>query len=206
MQVLFLIILIILVIIAIPILIKIYLSFDILQNRGIVRIKIYNFDIINYKIKYKDKKIIFYNKRKLKEIKLEFDSDKIDFAKEFQKQLLKRMYIKKLEAFFCVGVKENPFVSVMISSLIKITTSILKGVISFQKPTSIIKNEINNTYDENNAKLTISSCLSISITDLVVAFIITKKAVNKLKIREYKNGKQQKSSNWKYFKWVLGKY
>lgn len=178
-------------ILILPLKFKVNLNVNVLQNRGLIKLKIFMFKIFNYKLKYKNKKIILSNIKTTKEINLEINKKNIDFANELQRQLLKRLYLKKLKIFLNVGVKENPFAGAILGSGFDILLSIMSSIIKFHKPTANVNYKICTYYKKNIGIINIEFAISISITNLIVSLLKAKSIINKKE--HLKNERKRKS-------------
>lgn len=104
-------------ILAFPILVEIRIFANVLQNFGMATFRIYGLKVYFSKVRLKDKKVIIKTKRKKTEKEIELSSENIDFAKNFFKEVINVLSLRK----FCIYTKigsSNPFVSAIIGGFI----------------------------------------------------------------------------------------
>jgi len=193
MTIAFFILLIIIFLLILPVKFKVKFNYNVFKNRGHLKIKVFNFKLLYYKIKYKDKKIILSNFKTTKEISLDINIENIDFVNELQKQIKKRLYLKEIKCYFNFGIADNSFITAMVCAGGDIALSIISSMIKFQKPTSNINYRISNFYTKDICDFSLETQLSISITNLLLSLLKTKKVINK-KEQLKENGRKAKAS------------
>ncbi len=107
-----------------------------------------------------------------------------NFVKEFSKQIISRIDIKKVELFFTGGIVDNSFSSAIMCGSI---SSIIQTLFSFlsQKYEGVkLYKDISPTFDENNLELTFDGVISIS---LLAIFLSAIAALFKSNKKENKN-------------------
>lgn len=195
MYVAFFILLIITLILTLPIYVKMYFHFCITENSGYIIIKLFNLKIINYKIIFKNKKILLYNKNNIKKIDFDLNKEHINFVNELQKELFKRIFLDKLKICVDIGIKNNPFVVSMITGLFKGVLNILYGYISFQKPTSLLQYKFNTYYETNVGIVNVEIFVGISLLNTIFSLIKSKLNCYKKKLKEVKKNEIQSRTN-----------
>ncbi|MBQ8749035.1 MAG: hypothetical protein IJZ29_01000 [Clostridia bacterium] len=147
-----------------------------------------------YKLKYRNKKIVLNNFKTSKEINLEINKENIDFVNELQKQIRKRLYLKDLKIYLNLGVKDNPFASALLSGGCETFLSIISSLIKFQKPTAKIYYNVTTYYTKDMGIVNIDFDIALSITNLLLSLMVTKKIINKKE--QLKNDRRKaKASN-----------
>ena len=96
----FFILLVLVLLLIIPVKFKISFDYNIFKNRGFLKIKLFNFKMFYYKLKLNKNKIVLSNFKTTKELNLEINKKNIDYAKELQNEILKRLYLKELIVYF----------------------------------------------------------------------------------------------------------
>ena len=190
----FFILLVLVLLLIIPVKFKISFDYNIFKNRGFLKIKLFNFKMFYYKLKLNKNKIVLSNFKTTKELNLEINKKNIDYAKELQNEILKRLYLKELIVYFNFGLKDKPFPSAIICSGIETVLSVVSSLIKFQKPTAIINYKVSPYYSKDIFNTDFNLIISISITNLIISLLKAKRHINK-KERYKINGNKAKASN-----------
>lgn len=183
MFIVFFILLAVIIVLIIPIKLKTHLNYDFTENSGLVQIKFYKINVLFYRIKYDNKKLILKNKNETRTIDIEINPENVDFANELQKQIFKRVFLKELNVYIKYGIKNNSMMVALISGIIRIIQSVISNFVAMNKPTAQLKMNVEPIYVENSKVFSIETTFSISITNILISFVQTK---YKIKSKELK--------------------
>lgn len=178
MYVVFFIFLILLLILTVPFYFKIQLEFNFIINEGYIKIYLFKIMILHYNVKYMDKKFVLNNYKSSKEINVSLDKENIYFVNQLRKEIFKRIYLSKISILLQIGLKSNPAVSAIFSGLLHSIINILYSNISFQKPTSELKYDINTYYTKNMGIVKSEVACGSSILNILLSYIKAKKSSN----------------------------
>lgn len=174
----------------IPLKFNVKFNFNLLKNRGNIKLKLFSIKLLYYKLKYDNKKIKLTNFKTTKEVDLEINKQNIDLANEIQSQLIKRLYLKNLKFYFNLGVEDNPFACALLGSGMEMILSIASSIIKFHKPTADINYKISTYYNKSIGIIDVECTSSISITNLLISLFRAKSIINKKE--NIKNDKERR--------------
>ena len=187
MYVVFFIFLFLFLLITLPLAFEIKIQFNCNLKKGHIFIKIFKIRIIDYIVKYENNKILLYNNKNIKKIDFTINKEEINFANIIQKEIFKRIYLNSNILTIDIGIINNPFILAIIFGSVQSFLNIIYGIISFQKPTSKLLYKINTYNNKNLAIITMKTKFSISLFNLLFAYLKTQNCIKNKKIKEKLN-------------------
>lgn len=105
-----------LVILIVPIFLKAYLCYDLINNLGVISLYVFFIKIIAYKVKFDGKKIVLFTSSNEKEIPLEISKGKMRFIEQFGLQLKEKMVLKRVDVYSNIGATQADKSALMFSA------------------------------------------------------------------------------------------
>ena len=161
-----------LIILIAPIIIKINISYDLLNNIGSISIYLFLIKIIEYKIKYQNMQIVIFSQKDAKDIPIQISAKKLRFIEQLSSQLKNKVIIKNAKFFSRIGVNDAYATALLIGLVSSIIGTII-GVIKNKKKSA--KFEIINIpeYNENFFAMSLTTRCHIAAFDILYALIIS---------------------------------
>ncbi len=169
------------------------LEYDLLENVGMIKIKLFNIIPIFVSRITVAGEYLNFNKRKGKVIKIKIDlnDDEIQFFNDVGNFLKKKITLLKLHTLFLVCF-ENPCVSTTIGSMLNVFVSILFAQILTYTTDVDLHKYVATGFRQLELKTTINTTILFSIYDFAWALL----KAYKLKIRRRHEKENKLQQNW----------
>jgi len=156
-----------------PIPIRIKLFYNILCNHGFITIQLFSKFRFKEELYLSGHKVILVQKNgKTKEIDFKpEDQTIISFYENLQKALLKKMIVKKFFLFITIGIRDNAFLTAMLSGTIQTAISIFFSYLSVKKNDSRTITEVNTNFKEEQFSFVWKAKINISIISILFAIL-----------------------------------
>lgn len=161
-----------LVLLIIPIVIKIYASYNLLDNLGVISIYIFFIKIVAYKVRYQDKQIIVFSQKNAKDIPIQISEKKLRFIEQLSSQLKDKIIIRNIMFISRIGVNDACNTA-LLTGLVSSVVGTIIGLIKNKKHSA--KFELINLPEYNGKVFTISTTIKCHITifDILYALFIS---------------------------------
>lgn len=153
-----------------PIFIEVRLSFNPLENRGVIALFIFRKKIFYYMIEIHGKYIVLVNDKDTKMEELQFDSPQFEIIEEFMKQIKDKVRLKNIYVFYNIGTKDA-FTSAMLCGLINQLITQIFIYLKSRKPTASLCIYDTVSYNRLICETALTGKVSISFFDIVYSFI-----------------------------------
>ena len=171
---------------------KVKLFFNVKNNSGVIKVKLANVEIINYKISFCDRCLKFTTKKgKNKYLPLNFNEQTIEEYNNFQEILFKKTYFKNFSVYLNFGLKDSNFKTAMICGYFDILTKIFYCLLKTKKNETEFSSKIYPNFNSTVIKIGVKAKISLSIYDLIWSFFESK--ISSKTKRSVKNARQQNS-------------
>ena len=160
-----------LILLIIPFFCKVHLSYDILNNLGVLSVYVFFIKIIVLKIKLKGKDIILISEKNKKQIETKISKKQMRFLEQLNAQLKQKIIVRKISAYSRIGTGDA-MSSALISGLF---TSVVSSLFAYIKNTKkSAKLMVKTEPDYNGNSLIFSFYLSFMITifDIIYSLIM----------------------------------
>lgn len=165
-----------------PIVIEFKASYNILTNTGVVSLYLFKKNVVYYIFEFHGNSICLKNEDEVIQKNFEFDSPELDFVKYFIIEIINKIRVRFLNIYYNIGLNDA-FLTSMICGQINMFCYILFAQIKNKKPTASLGLFDTQTYNGEEAVLTINGNFSISFSEfvysLIFSVILTKKLKNK---------------------------
>ena len=165
-----------------PFRVSIYLFYDLLLNDG--RFSFYIFSKKKKSHFYIKNSSVFIRKKNksLTEVNLKAYDPNFIFYNEFQKSLLKRIILKKFQISFKIGLKNNVFLTSMLSGFLQIILAGTYGYLCTKSKERHTITSIETDFKEETFTVLVGGRIYVSIITLVLSMI-------EAYFKKYKKGK-----------------
>lgn len=160
------------VIFVFPLTFEIKVSFDFLENRGSLSIRLWPFKFKVSRIKRKGKNILLIQKKKNQEINVKFGEKQLRFLAFFKNEVGNKLKLRKINVYSKVGTT-NPFASSIFSSIVANGFLIFLTRIKTLQPSSSFLFRNKTVYNDNKLAFAVSSRVAISCFDLLFSFLVS---------------------------------
>ena len=160
------------VILVFPLTFDAKLSFDVLENRGSLSIRLWPLKFKVSRIKRNGFNILLISKKKNNEIKIKLGEKQLRFLIFFKNEVGNKLKVRKLNAYSKIGTT-NPFTSAILSSTI--SNGILIGLtrLKLWQPSASFSLKNKTVFDDNKLAFAISLRVAISCYDLLYSFLVS---------------------------------
>ncbi len=171
-----------LIILLLPLTLKVVVSFDLAENKGLLSLRFFKIILLKDKFKLGYNSITFESKNKITTTKFR-DFGKSSFGDRFAFSVVDVMKVNALKSDIVVGLQDNSFAPNIIAGFVLIIESALLAIISTKKQISVLRAAALSTNLESNIWVKFSLSISINILQvifcLIKALFVIKKGVNK---------------------------
>ncbi len=164
-----LIVLFLLILLIIPLFFRIYLSFDPLNNEGMVVIKLFFINIVYFSFQLTINGIIIRTKKERKQLEYKFSDPKIKFYELLTLQLKQKVKLKYINIYSKIGTGDA-YHSAMLSGLINIIYHIFSSYLKNLKYSTSISVNSQTLFNEKVIKLKFYCNASICLFDILYCF------------------------------------
>jgi hypothetical protein len=169
-----------------PVKFKIKIEFDLLNNKGKLKLYLVNLKFVNLSFSLRGKSLIITKKNgKKRLVGLVGSGDESNFEDNFGRELIKNLTVKNAYLFSNIGARSNAFLTSMLTGTAQIISAILFSFLKAKKKPIIINN-VYPKFDEEMFDFTIKLRVKINLFKLTKSFI---KAIKKAKFKSKKEGK-----------------
>lgn len=180
MQSLWLIVVVFFLIIAIiPIFAKAYVTFDFLNNIGVISLYVFCFKVITYKAKFEKFNLVLYTNKGKTDVQVEVSSKQLRFLKQLSAQLKQKIILKNLSFYTRFGLLDA-YATAIVTGIFNSLISAFMGYIKNTKKSA--KMQIFNNPNYNGSNFTIVCNVKCFVTlfdviySLLMSFIIIKRS------------------------------
>ncbi len=167
------IILVVLFILLLPIKSRLKIAFNLYENRGFFRFKLFDrIQIINTKITLRKNYFLLVHKNGKEElVPIDVKDRKVLFYKDFNNNLFNDFSFKSALFYANFGLKDEPFLTAIGAGLIDVASSSFFAKLKAQKKEVNIKNKVFTHYKDNMLRITLKAEVSISILGLIKSYL-----------------------------------
>lgn len=116
-----------------PIFCKVYFTFDVINNIGVISLYVFFIKIIAYKIKRVKNQLVLYTEVKKKEIELEITNKQLRFIKQLTVQLKEKVVFKSVDIYYKIGLNDAYYTAIWSGIFNVIVSSILGYIKNIKK-------------------------------------------------------------------------
>lgn len=180
MQSLWLIIVVFFLIVSIlPIFSKGYVTFDFLNNCGVISLYVFCFKVLTYKIKFEKFKLVVYTSRNEKDIQIQVSQKQMRFLKQMSVQLKQKVILKNVTFYSRIGLNDS-YHTAIVTGIISSFVSAIMGYIKNIKKSAVMEMINNPNYNGKNFIIVCKFRFFITLFDvlyaLIMSFIIVKRS------------------------------
>ena len=165
-----------------PVILELKITYNILNNTGVISIYLYKFNITYYIFEIKENEISLKGENDKTEKKLELSGPEIVFISSFVKEVLDKLRLRFMDIYYNIGL-EDSFVTSMVCGTINLAILLLFSRLKNSKPTASLGLYDTASYNKREAVAIADTNVSISLFDLVYSLalsgILTLKFKNK---------------------------
>ncbi len=160
------------VLLIVPVFAKAYLSYDFLNNVGIVSLYVFFVKILTYKLKFVKNQIVVYTNKNKKEVEVEISNKQIRFLKQFSVQMQQKIIVKKVNFFSRIGLNDA-FYTALCSGMINVVSGMLVAYLKNIKKSAKFVVETNPNYNGKNFTIAVVASCFVTIFDVVYSIIMS---------------------------------
>lgn len=161
-----------------PIFVELRISFNPLENRGVIALFVFRKKIFYYFIEIHGRYITLVNDKETKTEELQFDSPQFAIIEEFTKQVKDKVRLKNIYVFYNIGTGDA-FTSSLLCGLFNQVLNFIFVNLKSKKPTASLCIYGTVSYNRLICEVAVTGKVSISLFDIVYSFlysvIITKR-------------------------------
>lgn len=163
----------------VPILIKINVSFDVLNNLGAVSMYVFFIKIFAFKVKVKNKKLLLYSEDSKKEIDFKLSEGKKRFLTQLFAQIKEKIILKDCTTVSRIGLNDA-MNTALLTGLFNMVIGGLYGKIKTIKKSSNLRIISNPEYNGMGLSFCVYAHMFITLFDLIygvfMSFLIIKRS------------------------------
>ena len=163
-------IIVIFVLLLLPIFVNIKLYFNVLENLGVLRVGVFGFSLIKWRIKFNKKTINILTNKKQKNIPLDFKDEKIRLLNKVFYRLFLCVAILRFELNFESGKKNDAFTPSILCGLFNSVVGALLGFCYTKK--GVFCSKISSNSFSNKDKLCVFSNTSFVFNVALILFCV----------------------------------
>lgn len=161
-----------LIVLILPIFSKAYVTFDFLNNIGVISLYIFCFKIITYKAKFQKFKLVIFTSKDEKDIEVQVSQKQMRFLKQMSVQLKEKLILKDISFYSRIGLYDA-FNTAIVTGLFSSLVSAFMGYVKNAKKSSTV-NMINNpNYNGHNLTIAFKIRFFITIFDVIYAILMS---------------------------------
>ena len=149
---------------------KFYVSFDFLENSGLVVIKLWFFKLKQFSVQFKKDGIVIRTGKQVEEVKYAFNDPKLKFVQDFSKEVMEKTKVKLVDIYSNVGAGDAQG-SALLSSSVNVLWKILMAKIKNTKPTCTVDITNQTFFNDKVFNVSVFSKVSLSIFDALYSLI-----------------------------------
>ncbi|MBE7074421.1 MAG: DUF2953 domain-containing protein [Clostridiales bacterium] len=161
-----------LLLLIVPIFSKVYVTFDILNNIGVLSIYVLFIKIFAYKIKREGKEIILFTEKDKKEVQLKVSKKQLRFLKQLSVQLKEKILLKRAVFYSRIGLNDA-YLTALGTGFINVLVSMIMGYVKNTKKSA--RMQVINIPEFNGQYFAIAAHVTCFITlfDIIYAFVMS---------------------------------
>jgi hypothetical protein len=167
------------VLLLMPIFIEVRLSYNPLENRGVIALFLFGKKVVYYFVALKGKAIEFRNEGQTMRKEIAFSGPEMEVLKELGREIKEKIRVKKCFVFYNIGLGDAA-TSAYVCGLVNQAINWFFVVLKNQKPTATLGLFDTVSYNIVQCEIASKMQVSISLFDVVYSYlhsvIITKKA------------------------------
>lgn len=149
---------------------KFYLTYNPLDNEGLVIIKIWGIKIKNFSFQIKPKAIIIRTAKQTQNKEYSFSDPKIKFYEKFSLQVKEKIKLKNVDFYSKIGTLDACQTSIYVG-VVNVISKVIFAYIKNVKPTCSICINNHADYDKKICNFSLYAKLSLSIFDFVYCLL-----------------------------------
>ena len=149
---------------------KFYVSFDFLENGGLVVIKLWFFKLKQFSVQFKKDGIVIRTGMEVEEVKYGFNDPKLKFVQDFSQEVMEKTKVKLVDIYSNVGAGDAGS-SALLSSSVNVLWKILAAKIKNTKPTCTVDITNQTFFNDKVLNVSVFSKISLSIFDALYSLI-----------------------------------
>lgn len=162
----------IIVLILLPIIMKVRVSFNALENTGVFCVYFFNIKLLYFIFEIKDNELRLKAEDEETAKELDFNSPELALYQELASQIKDKTRLKYLEVYYNIGLNDA-FLTSMICGYVNIAALIFFTSIKNKKPSASLGIYDTVSYNKKVVEVAVDLCLSISLFDLAYSFVIS---------------------------------
>lgn len=99
------------------------------------------------------------------------------FVKSLAKKLLEQIDVKKVELYFTGGLKNDSYITAMVSGIVSSTTEMMFSYLSEKYEDVKLYEDIETTFNDDNLEITFSVVVSVSLIKILISIFKANKEV-----------------------------
>ncbi len=155
-----------------PIILELKVTYNVLNNMGVISLYVFKFNILYYFYEIKDNEISIKDKENNKGKTIDVNSPEFVFIMKFIKEVFDKLRLRKLDIYYNIGVNDA-FLTSMTCGFVNLLCLSLFTRIKQEKPTATLGLYDTASYNKTEAVFIGNTNVSISFFDLVYSFIVS---------------------------------
>ncbi len=160
------------ILILLPIIMKVKVSFNALENTGVFCLYFFNIKLMYFFFEIKGNEIQLKSENEQEERQIDFSSPELALYEELVMQIKDKTRLKYLEVYYNIGFNDA-FLTSMICGYVNIAALILFTAIKNKKPSASLGIYDTVSYNKSVVEIALDLCLSISLFDLAYSFVVS---------------------------------
>ena len=162
----------IILILFLPVIFELKLTYNVLNNTGVISVYLYKKNLIHYIFEFDGKHISIKDKEESEEKKLDFNDPEFIFYKNLVNEVSDKLRVRYVDIYYNIGLSDA-FLTSLICGYINTFCLMLFSYIKNQKPTASLGLFDTASYNKSEAVVALDGNVSISLFDLVYSLILS---------------------------------
>ncbi|PKK96020.1 MAG: hypothetical protein CVV59_00670 [Tenericutes bacterium HGW-Tenericutes-4] len=155
-----------------PLGINVNIFFNFFKNLGEFKVKFFNkLKLIQLSLYVKNGKLFLKGRKKEKQIDLKLSDENLIFYNEIQKSILKKIMLKKFQINLYVGIKDNPFLTSMLSGQLQMILGMVFGYLHTKNKEGRTITSVHTNFNEEMLVFEFSGKIYVSIITIFLSII-----------------------------------
>lgn len=162
-----------------PTFFKINASYNVLENKGAISVKLFFIKLLAYKVTIKNNNLVLYTTKKTKDIKLDFSSGQKRFIEQFIVQIKEKILLEKICLINRIGLNDAFNTAMMTGFVDSVFCMIGSYIKNNKKDVNIQYYNIPN-FNGSNVTFSLQCGFFLNMLDvlysIIISFLITKRS------------------------------
>jgi len=155
----------------IPQVFKFYVAYNLLENKGLIILKLWFFNILYFSFQIRPSGIIVRTRKKRKQIEYAFNDPTIKFYEDFSRQLQQKLKVKYIDLYSCIGTG-NAAQSAMLGGMFNAFYNSLGAKIKSTKKSCTVVINSHTNFNKQAFEVSVFSNLSIPLFDFLYCLVM----------------------------------